>query len=58
MIAHRLSTVVGVDTIYVLKDGKIVEKGNCKELLSQKGLFYDMWNNYKCSVEWKVAKEA
>lgn len=58
MIAHRLSTVVGVDKIYVIKDGMIAESGTNRELLEQKGIFSRMWKNYQTSVQWKVSKEA
>ncbi len=58
MIAHRLSTVVNADRIYVLEDGRIVESGTSQELLEQEGLFRRMWENYQTSVQWKVAKEA
>jgi ATP-binding cassette, subfamily B, bacterial len=34
IIAHRLATVRNVDCIYVLEDGKIIEKGNHEELVS------------------------
>lgn len=57
MIAHRLSTVVNADRIFVLKDGRIAESGTCKELIAQGGLFHSMWNDYQQSVKWKVAKE-
>ena len=57
MIAHRLSTVVGVVKIYVVKDGQIAESGSSRELLAQGGLFSRMWQNYQTSVQWKVAKE-
>ena len=56
-IAHQLSTVVGVDKIYVVKDGQIAESGSSRELLAQGGLFSRMWQNYQTSVRWKVAKE-
>lgn len=58
MIAHRLSTVAHADRIFVLKEGEIVESGGWEELIRQGGLFSKMWNDYKISVQWKVAKEA
>lgn len=43
LIAHRLSTVMHADTIYVLERGKIAEQGSHQQLLDQKGLYYAMW---------------
>ncbi len=43
IIAHRLSTVLYADSIIVLSGGKIVQQGNHKELLGQKGLYREMW---------------
>ncbi|WP_461811147.1 ABC transporter ATP-binding protein [Faecalimonas sp.] len=57
MIAHRLSTVTGVDKIFVIKNGVIVENGTNQELMEKKGLFCQMWNDYQTSVQWKVQKE-
>lgn len=54
MIAHRLSTVTGVDRIYVLKNGKIEEQGSHSELIDRKGLYADMWNQYQSAAKWKV----
>lgn len=43
LIAHRLSTVLHADRIYVLERGKVAEQGGHQELLEQKGLYYAMW---------------
>ena len=59
MIAHRLSTVVNADRIYVLKEGRLAESGSFAELSGQSdSLFGTMWWDYQQSVQWKVAKEA
>ena len=39
IIAHRLSTVANADRILVLDGGRIVERGNFRELVAKKGLF-------------------
>jgi len=43
LIAHRLSTVIHADRIYVLERGRIVESGRHEDLLELKGLYYAMW---------------
>ena len=43
LIAHRLSTVMHADRIYVLERGQICEYGRHSELLDKKGLYYAMW---------------
>ncbi len=43
LIAHRLSTVLHADRIFVLERGRVVEEGRHDELLDQKGLYYAMW---------------
>lgn len=43
LIAHRLSTVLHSDKIFVLERGRMVESGRHHELLDQKGLYYAMW---------------
>lgn len=58
MIAHRLSTVVNADRIFVLREGKLAENGTFDELLKNGGTFANMWHEYQHSIEWKVEKEA
>ena len=43
LIAHRLSTVLHADKIFVLEKGKMIESGTHNELLELKGLYYAMW---------------
>ena len=42
LIAHRLSTVVDVDRLYVMQDGRIVETGRYEELMAQGGVLAEM----------------
>src|SRR5246127_513347 len=43
LIAHRLSTVMHAERIYVLERGSIVEQGSHDDLLSRGGLYYALW---------------
>ena len=43
VIAHRLSTVQNSDVIMVLDKGRIIERGNHEELISQKGEYYKLY---------------
>jgi ATP-binding cassette subfamily B protein len=43
VIAHRLSTVLQADQILVVDDGHIVERGRHAELLTQNGLYADLY---------------
>ncbi len=43
VIAHRLSTVMDADRIYVIKDGMIEDSGTHEELLGRHGLYESMW---------------
>lgn len=54
MIAHRLSTITNAHRIFVLKDGKICESGNHDELMSDSGLYAQMWQEYNRAAQWKV----
>ncbi len=43
MVAHRLSTIAHVDTIYVLEKGKIEEEASHEKLLMKQGLYSALW---------------
>lgn len=43
IIAHRLSTIQDADIIIVMDDGKVVEKGNHKELIELQGKYYNLY---------------
>lgn len=44
IVAHRLSTIKEADVILVMKDGNIIEQGSHKELLKQKGFYFNLYN--------------
>ena len=51
VIAHRLSTIVDSDVILVVSDGKIIERGNHRELMEKRGHYYDLFTRqYAISV--------
>lgn len=52
--AHRLTSVMNADLILVLKDGKIVERGNHDQLLELDGWYAEMWRRQE--LEEKVGE--
>ncbi len=54
MIAHRLSTVMNADRIYVFDNGQCEESGTHEELMAKEGLYRRMFDEYTRSIEWKV----
>ena len=45
IVAHRLSTIQNADTILVMRDGKIIEQGDHKTLLSQNGFYAELYQS-------------
>ncbi len=45
VVAHRLSTIMGADRILVFDHGRLVEAGSIEELLSQRGLFAQLYES-------------
>ena len=43
VIAHRLSTVQNSDVIMVLDQGRIIERGSHKQLIAEKGKYYQLY---------------
>ena len=43
VVSHRLSSIQHVDEIIVLENGKIIEKGTHKELIQNKKVYFDMY---------------
>jgi ATP-binding cassette subfamily B protein len=57
VIAHRLSTIVDADRILVMEAGKIIEDGNHRALMGQKGVYYKLYMNQfaELKVEQQIA---
>lgn len=54
MIAHRLKTVRSADCIYVLEDGKVVQKGTHNKLVQEDGLYRRFVVERQAAAGWKV----
>jgi len=56
LVAHRLSTIMHADTIYVLERGRIEELGSHDELLTKHGLYAALWRQQIASKEKEPVK--
>ena len=43
IVAHRLSTITHADTIFVVDEGEIKERGTHEQLMEEKGIYYDLF---------------
>ncbi len=50
IVAHRLSTINKVDCVYVLDDGRMLEKGTYKDLTHGTGHFHSMVQSQELAV--------
>ena len=57
MIAHRLSTIKDVDEILVMDNGKIIERGSDKELMSRDTRYKRLQEMFNSANEWRVSNE-
>ena len=53
VIAHRLSTIVDADVILVVKGGKIIARGTHKELMREKGYYYQLYTRQYEELVWE-----
>lgn len=56
VIAHRLSTITSSNRILVLEHGKILESGTHRDLIDQKGKYYDLYTNQFKSESIELSK--
>ena len=57
IIAHRLSSIISVNQIIVLKEGEIVQKGVHAELSRKEGVYKKMWDAYTDAFQWTLKTE-
>ncbi|KHJ33700.1 putative abc transporter [Erysiphe necator] len=48
IVAHRLSTIMDADYIYVVMNGEIIEKGTHKDLILENGKYKKLWSQQVC----------
>ncbi|WUH99707.1 ABC transporter ATP-binding protein/permease [Spirillospora sp. NBC_00431] len=50
VIAHRLETIADADTVVMLEDGSVVERGTPAELLAEDGKFAALWRTHRSAA--------
>ncbi len=58
VIAHKLSTIKNADTILVIEDGHITDRGKHIDLMQKEGLYKTLWNKREKSRAWKIERTA
>lgn len=56
VIAHRLSSIVSVHQIVVMKEGRIVQRGKHERLSMAEGVYKNMWDAYTSAYHWTLNK--
>jgi ATP-binding cassette, subfamily B, bacterial IrtA/YbtP len=56
IIAHRLSTIRNAHNILVMDKGSLIEQGNHETLIAKGGKYFNMWEMYTKSLDWKMGK--
>jgi ABC-type multidrug transport system fused ATPase/permease subunit len=51
VVAHRLSTIMDADLIYVMHSGRVIEQGNHRELLAAGGAYAKLWDSQTTSFD-------
>ena len=55
MIAHRLSSITGVDEILVIDDGKVTERGSHEQLMATDSAYKKLQEDFMLANEWRVS---
>lgn len=55
IVSHRISSIMDADQIIVIRDGGIIQQGSHDELLSEKGLYANLWQKQQLSEELEIS---
>ncbi|MCI6795511.1 MAG: ABC transporter ATP-binding protein/permease [Lachnospiraceae bacterium] len=54
MIAHRLSSIIGVDEILVIDEGRVIERGSHRQLMAHDSVYKKLQEEFMQANEWRV----